>query len=59
MTEPVYRRAGDLAERHGLRGFDSLHLASHLALDPGRTAGEKMIFSSFDENLNRAARAES
>ncbi|HEY5611028.1 MAG TPA: VapC toxin family PIN domain ribonuclease, partial [Thermoanaerobaculia bacterium] len=56
VTEPVYRRAGDLAERHALRGFDSLHLASYLALDSRRASGEPVIFSSFDENLNRAAK---
>ena len=59
VTEPVYRRAGDLAERHALRGFDALHLASFLSLHPLRPSDEPVIFSSFDENLNRAARTES
>lgn len=58
LTEPRYRHAGDLAERHGLRGFDSLHLASFLSLHPLSAEGEALIFSSFDERLNRAARAE-
>lgn len=58
LTEPLYRQAGDLAERHSLRGFDSLHLASFLTLDTLRASGEAVIFSSFDEHLNRAARLE-
>ncbi|HEX7528241.1 MAG TPA: type II toxin-antitoxin system VapC family toxin [Thermoanaerobaculia bacterium] len=56
VSEVVYRRAGDLAEKHHLRGFDSLHLASCLSL-----YGEgvpQIRFSSFDEALNRAARKE-
>ncbi len=30
VTENVARLAGDLAERHALRGFDAVHLASSL-----------------------------
>jgi predicted nucleic acid-binding protein len=56
VNEAVCRRAGDLAEKHHLRGFDSLHLASYLSLcgDGAR----QIRFSSFDERLNRAARKE-
>lgn len=55
VTESVYREAGTLAERYTLRGFDSVHLASFLALR--REAGfAHTEFSSFDERLNRAAR---
>ena len=56
VSEAVYRSAGDLAEKHRLRGFDSLHLASYLSLygDGAR----QIRFSSFDEALNRAARKE-
>ena len=32
VTADVARQAGDLAERHGLRGFDSVHLASFVSL---------------------------
>ncbi len=28
LTEPLALRAGDLAEEHGLRGYDAVHLAS-------------------------------
>ncbi len=56
VSEAVYRNAGDLAEKHHLRGFDSLHLASYLSLYGN---GVRQIrFSSFDEALNRAARKE-
>ena len=56
VSEAVYRNAGDLAEKHHLRGFDSLHLASYLSLYEN---GVRQIrFSSFDEALNRAARKE-
>jgi uncharacterized protein len=55
VTESVYRRAGDLAEKHGLRGFDSLHLASYLGLI-SQSEGQPVRFSSFDDSLNRAAR---
>lgn len=56
VSEVVYRTAGNLAEKHHLRGFDGLHLASFLSLHGD---GDRQIrFSSFDEALNRAARKE-
>ena len=57
VTPAVRRAAGDLAEKHALRGFDSLHLASFLYL-AGERLGEPARFSSFDDRLNGAARAE-
>ena len=56
VSEAVYRSAGDLAEKHRLRGFDSLHLASYLSLY--RDGARQIRFSAFDEALNRAARKE-
>lgn len=56
VSEAVYRSAGDLAEKHHLRGFDSLHLASFLSLY--RDGARQIRFSAFDEALNRAARKE-
>ena len=56
VSEAVYRSAGDLAEKHHLRGFDSLHLASYLSLY--RDGARQIRFSAFDEALNRAARKE-
>ena len=48
--------AGDLAEKHGLRGFDALHLASAVEL---RAAGvTDLRFSSADDRLRAAARVE-
>ena len=57
ISPAVWRNAGDLAETHALRGFDGLHLASFLYL-ASANLGEPVRFSSFDERLNRAARAE-
>jgi hypothetical protein len=50
-------RAGGLAVRHALRGFDAVQLAAALTL---RTAlgAESVAFSSFDAELSRAAVAE-
>ncbi len=57
VTEPICRTAGDLAERHGLRAYDSVHLSSFRTL---RLQGRGNVrFSSFDRHLNRAAAAES
>jgi uncharacterized protein len=57
VTPTVWRAAGDLVEKHALRGFDGLHLASFLYL-AGVGLGEPVRFSSFDDRLNDAARAE-
>jgi predicted nucleic acid-binding protein len=56
VSEPVYRSAGDLAEKHHLRGFDSLHLASYLSLFGD--AARQIRFSASDGALNRAAQEE-
>jgi predicted nucleic acid-binding protein len=56
VSEAVYRSAGDLAEKHRLRGFNSLHLASYLSLY--RAGARQIRFSAFDDTLNRAARKE-
>ncbi len=53
-TMAVCRIAGDLAAEFGLRGCDSVHLASYL--DVARDAGVSNVrFSTFDSRLNRAA----
>lgn len=57
VTPTTWRSAGDLAERHALRGFDSLHLASFLSLATA-DLGELVQFSSFDQKLNSAAQGE-
>ena len=53
VSEPLVRRAGILAERHGLRGYDAVHLAAAVELD---RAGGHVSFGCFDEHLRRAAR---
>ena len=55
-TPALCREAGLLAERHRLRGFDSIHLASFLEILRGGSDGI-VEFSSFDTALNRAAAA--
>ncbi len=55
VTDAVVRRAGALAERHRLRGYDAVQLAA--ALDV-RLAGGDVEFSCFDRSLGRAARRE-
>ena len=55
VIEPLVRRAGILAEHHGLRGYDAVHLAA--AFETGRAGGE-VSFACFDERLRRAARRE-
>lgn len=56
VTPGVSRAAGDLAEKHGLRGFDALHLASAGEM---RSAGATALsFCSADARLLAAARAE-
>jgi len=54
VSSPLARSAGDLAERHRLRVFDALHLASFLRIAREFPA-ESVHFSSADGALNRAA----
>lgn len=55
-TEHSLRRAGELTERFGLRGYDSVHLAAaeSLLINHG---GGFLHFASFDQALNTAAQA--
>lgn len=55
VSDAVVRRAGALAERHGLRGYDAVQLAA--ALDV-RRAGADVDFATFDRRLTRAAQRE-
>ena len=55
LREDLAGTAGDLAEEHGLRGFDAVHLAS--ALEIGRLMGEMPSFAAFDDRLLAAAAA--
>jgi len=42
--------AGDLAEAHGLRGYDAVHLATALSID-----SDSMLLATWDGDLARAA----
>lgn len=56
IREEIVRAAGDLAEKHGLRGFDAIHLSSAMALRNGLKT--PIVFSSSDQRLNDASRSE-
>jgi len=54
IDDALARQAGDLAERHALRGCDAVHLASALAIDvPG-----DLVIATWDQELAAAALAE-
>jgi len=56
VTRPIVLFAGDLAEKHLLRGFDAIHLASALTLQV--EFDEPVTFSAADDRLTSAAAAE-
>ncbi len=53
LVPSVVRTDGDLAEVYGLRGFDSIHLASALWLK--EKTGTAFCFAVFDQRLRAAA----
>lgn len=53
LVPVVVRTAGDLAEVYGLRGFDSIHLASALWLKDKTST--PLHFAVFDQRLRAAA----
>ncbi len=56
VTAEMIRLAGDLAEKHALRGFDSIHLASALTLR--QELSSPILFSCFDDTLQKASERE-
>jgi predicted nucleic acid-binding protein len=56
VSESVANLGGELVEKHPLRALDALHLASALFLR--ERVRSDVFFSSFDERLNEAAKAE-
>ena len=72
LTRNLARFCGRLAQKHGLRGFDAVHLGSAVAVrvaselrgEPDRrravseTGVEEVFFYAYDERLKRAARHE-
>ncbi len=56
ITQDMVKLAGNLAEKHALRGFDAIHLASALLLH--REVSTSVVFSCFDSRLEKAAMRE-
>jgi len=56
LAGQTVKTAGDLAEKHALRGFDAVHLAS--ALDLRLSGASTIRFLTADSRLRDAARAE-
>lgn len=55
-TARIVRLAGDLAERHALRAYDSVHLGSAIILRD--RVPDTISFSTWDRRLAQAAAAE-
>lgn len=53
--EALVRDAGDLAERFGLRGYDSVHLAAAAAVFRAAGPAVEFRFAAFDNGLRKAA----
>ena len=53
VTENLVRLAGDLAQRHALRGYDSIQLASAFVCHGQH---QDLRFLAFDDDLNEAAK---
>lgn len=56
VTKELVQLAGNLAERHGLRGFDAIHLSSALILR--QELSSPVGFSCYDINLFNASQLE-
>jgi uncharacterized protein len=56
VSDALIKIAGQLAEKHALRGYDAIHLASAVTLL--REGNQPLAFSCFDERLSVAARRE-
>ena len=53
LTPTVVQNAGELADRHGLRGFDAIHLACALWLNSAYSG--EVRFLAFDKKLTAGA----
>lgn len=56
LTEDAILLAGNLAEKHALRGFDSIHLAAAMILR--REVSLPVVFLCADDQLEKAAMRE-
>ncbi|MDL1944860.1 type II toxin-antitoxin system VapC family toxin [Chloroflexi bacterium CFX2] len=54
VTAGIIERASDIAWKHGLRGYDSLHLAAALLWQESLDAG--VVFAAFDHDLLQASK---
>jgi predicted nucleic acid-binding protein len=57
VSAAVIRAAATLTERHPLRAYDAVHLASARLLAES-LAPERFLFASWDDDLERAAKKE-
>ena len=55
-SEKVIKIAGDLIEKHSIRGFDSIHLASAMVLK--KEINQSIDFMCWDNRLLEAAKKE-
>jgi uncharacterized protein len=53
IDDALARAAGELAQRHRLRGYDAVHLASALAIDDPH-----LVMATWDRDLAAAAAAQ-
>lgn len=53
VTTGIIERAADIAWKHGLRGYDSLHLAAALLWQESLDAN--VVFAAFDQELLQAS----
>ena len=56
ITKEISFLAGELAEKHSLRGFDAIHLSSAITIKQELTA--PVIFSCADQKLQQASKSE-
>ncbi len=56
LVKLIVAQAGELAEKHAVRGFDSIHLASAISLRD--QVASSVAFSAWDARLLSAAKAE-
>ena len=53
ISAGIVEHAAAIAQQHGLRAYDAIHLASALAWED--VTGDEVVFACYDENLAKAA----
>jgi len=53
VSDKLVRLSGELADEHGLRGFDAIHLASAIILND--RVSSHVLFSCYDQKLQHAS----